>query len=160
MDYGTMYITATAAGGKTCDIPVRIAAVSGGHEHTWSDFGKIDFEHHGYTKCADAACPGIAYAFDTGSQYAAHEFAGGCTEKCTTCGNLDNPDAIHNLKFVAETPATCSTTGMKAHYTCEGCGKYFDADKNETTEEALKTPISPYYGHSFGFWVEEQYATC
>ena len=50
--------------------------------------------------------------------------------------------------------------GMKAHYKCTVCGKYFDADKNETTEEALKTPISPYYGHSFGFWVEEQYATC
>ena len=113
-----------------------------------------------FTKCADAACPGIAYAFDTGSQYAAHEFVGGCTEKCTTCGNLDNPDAIHNLKFVAETPATCIAGGMKAHYTCEGCGKFFDENKNETTEEALKTPVSPYYGHSFGFWVEEQYATC
>ena len=160
MDYGTMYITATAADGKTCDIPVKIAAVSGGHEHTWSDFGKIDFEYHGYTKCTDPACPGIAYAFDTGSQYAAHEFVGGCTEKCTTCGNLDNPNAIHNLKFVAETPATCIAGGMKAHYTCEGCGKFFDEDKNETTEEALKTPVSPYYGHSFGFWVEEQYATC
>ena len=49
---------------------------------------------------------------------------------------------------------------MKAHYKCTVCGKYFDADKNETTEEALKTPVSPYYGHSFGFWVEEQYATC
>ena len=113
-----------------------------------------------FTKCADAACPGIAYAFDTGSQYAAHEFVGGCTEKCTTCGNLDNPDAIHNLKFVAETPATCIAGGMKAHYTCEGCGKFFDEDKNETTEEALKTPVSPYYGHNFGFWVEEEYATC
>ena len=160
MDYGTMYITATAADGKTCDIPVKIAAVSGGHEHTWSDFGKIDFEYHGYTKCADAACPGIAYAFDTGSQYAAHEFVGGCTEKCTTCGNLDNPNAKHNLKFVAETSATCIAGGMKAHYTCEGCGKYFDEDKNGTTEEALKTPVSPYYGHDFGFWVEEEYATC
>ena len=113
-----------------------------------------------FTKCADAACPGIAYAFDTGSQYAAHEFVGGCTEKRTTCGNLDNPDATHNLKFVAETPATCIAGGMKAHYTCEGCGQFFDEDKNETTEEALKTPVSPYYGHSFGFWVEEQYATC
>ena len=160
MDYGTMYITATAADGKTCDIPVKIAAVSGGHEHTWSDFGKIDFEYHGYTKCTDPACPGIAYAFDTGSQYASREFVGGCTEKCTTCGNLDNPNAKHNLKFVAETPATCIAGGMKAHYTCEGCGKFFDEDKNETTEEALKTPVSPYYGHDFGFWVEEQYATC
>ena len=161
MDYGTMYITATAADGKTCDIPVKIAAVSGGHEHTWSDFGKIDFEYHGYTKCTDPACPGIAYAFDTGSQYAAHKFVGGCTEKCTTCGNLDNPNAKHNLAdLVEETPATCVANGMKAHYKCTGCGKYFDEDKNGTTEEALKTPVSPYYGHSFGFWVEEQYATC
>ena len=212
MDGGTMYITATADDGQTCDIPVTIAAVSGGHEHTWVEkIEKIDFEHHGYTKCTDPACPGVAPAFDKGSQYASHEFVGGCTEKCTTCGNLDNPNAKHNLKLIAVKPATCSTTGMNAHYTCEGCGKYFDesknetteaaltipvnddhtygtlieeqpatciaggkqahykctacgkyfdADKNETTEEALKTPVSPYYGHHFGFWVEEEYATC
>ena len=161
MNYGTMYITATAADGKTCDIPVQIAAVSGGHEHTWSDFGKIDFEYHGYTKCSDPACPGISYVFDTGSQYATHEFVGGCTEKCAKCGNLDNPNAKHNLsELVEETPATCVANGMKAHYKCTGCGKFFDEDKNETTEEALKTPVSPYYGHNFGFWVEEEYATC
>ena len=162
MDGGTMYITATAADGKTCDIPVKIAAVSGGHEHTWVEqIEKLDYEHHAYTKCTDPACPGVAPAFDKGSQYAAHEFVGGCTEKCTKCGNLDNPNAKHNLaELVEETPATCVANGMKAHYKCAGCGKYFDENKNETTEEALKTPISPYYGHSFGFWVEEQYATC
>ena len=161
MDYGTMYITATAADGKTCDIPVRIAAVSGGHEHTWSDFGKIDFEYHGYRKCTDPACPGISHVFDIGSQYAKHEFVGECTEKCTTCGNLDNPNAKHNLTdLVDEQPATCIAGGMKAHYKCTGCGKFFDEDKHETTEEALKIPLSPYYGHNFGFWVEEEYATC
>ena len=62
--------------------------------------------------------------------------------------------------LIPEVPATCIAGGMKAHYKCTVCGKYFDADKNETTEEALKTPVSPYYGHHFGFWVEEQYATC
>ena len=151
MDYGTMYITATAADGKTCDIPVKIAAVSGGHEHTWSDFRKIDFEHHGYTKCTDPACPGVAPAFDKGSQYAVHEFVGGCTEKCTTCGNLNNPNAKHNLKFVAETPATCIAGGMKAHYTCEGCGKFFDEDKNGTTEAAVTIPATG--AHNYGAWV-------
>ncbi len=152
MDYGTMYITATAKDGKTCDIPVRIAAVSGGHEHTWVEkIEKIDFEHHGYTKCTDPACPGVAPAFDKGSQYAVHEFVGGCTEKCTKCGNLDNPNAKHNLNFVAETPATCSTTGMKAHYTCEGCGKYFDKDKNETTKAVLTIPATG--DHNYGAWV-------
>ena len=160
MDYGTMYITATAKDGKTCDIPVRIAAVSGGHEHTWVEkIEKIDFEHHGYTKCTDPACPGIAPAFDKGSQYAVHEFVGGCTEKCTKCGNLDNPNAKHNLRFVAETPATCSTTGMKAHYTCEGCGKYFDKDKNEKTVAELTIPINP-DAHDFGAWKDEIPATC
>lgn len=62
--------------------------------------------------------------------------------------------------LIEEDPATCIAGGMKAHYKCTVCGKYFDADKNETTEDALKTPISPYYGHHFGFWVEEEYATC
>ena len=62
--------------------------------------------------------------------------------------------------LIEETPATCIAGGMKAHYKCTVCGKYFDKDKNETTEEALETPISPYYGHSFGRWVEEKYATC
>ena len=62
--------------------------------------------------------------------------------------------------LIDETPATCIAGGMKAHYKCTVCGKYFDKDKNETTEAALKTPISPYYGHDFGRWVEEKYATC
>lgn len=70
MDGGTMYITATAADGQTCDIPVKIAAVSGGHEHTWVEkIEKIDFDHHGYTKCTDPTCPGVAPAFDKGSGY-------------------------------------------------------------------------------------------
>ena len=159
MDGGTMYITATAADGQTCDIPVTIAAVSGGHEHTWVEkIEKIDFEHHGYTKCTDPACPGVAPAFDKGSQYASHEFVGGCTEKCTTCGDLGNPNAKHNLKLIAVKPATCSTTGMNAHYTCEGCGKYFDESKNETTEAALTIPTTD--DHTFGTLIDETPATC
>lgn len=62
--------------------------------------------------------------------------------------------------LIDENPATCIAGGMKAHYKCTVCGKYFDADKKETTEDALKTPVSPYYGHNFGRWVEEEYATC
>lgn len=94
---------------------------------------------------------------------------------CSDCGKYFDADknettetaltipatGVHTLgALIEETPATCIAGGMKAHYTCTVCGKYFDENKNETTEEALKTPISPYYGHSFGFWVEEQYATC
>ena len=95
--------------------------------------------------------------------------------KCTVCGKYFDADknetteealtipatGVHTFgALIDEAPATCIAGGMKAHYKCTVCGKYFDENKNETTEEALKTPISPYYGHSFGFWVEEQYATC
>lgn len=94
---------------------------------------------------------------------------------CSDCGKYFDADknettetaltiratGVHTFgTLIDETPATCIAGGMKAHYKCTVCGKYFDKDKNETTEEALKTPVSPYYGHSFGFWVEEQYATC
>lgn len=109
MDGGTMYITATAADGQTCDIPVTIAPVSGGHEHTWvEEIEKIDYKHHGYKKCLDPACPGVSPAFDKGSQYASHEFYSGCNAKCKTCGDLGNPDAKHT--FIAapdESDDTC-----------------------------------------------------
>ena len=98
----------------------------------------------------------------------AHYYCSDCgkyfdeSKKETTEAALIIPaTGVHTFgTLIDETPATCIAGGMKAHYKCTVCGKYFDADKNETTEEALKTPISPYYGHSFGFWVEEQYATC
>lgn len=102
MDGGTMHITATAKDGQTCDIPVTIAAVSGGHEHTWvEEIGQIDYEHHGYTKCTDPACPGVAPAFDKGAQRVRHDFYSGCNVKCKTCGDLGNPDAKHNFSAVA-----------------------------------------------------------
>ena len=96
-----------------------------------------------------------------------HKDCSGCNKHYDKSGNeiTDltipiNPNAHDFGAMKGEIPATCIAGGMKAHYKCTVCGKYFDADKNETTEEALKTPVSPYYGHSFGRWVEEQYATC
>ena len=94
---------------------------------------------------------------------------------CSDCGKYFDADknettetaltipatGVHTFgTLIDETPATCIKGGMKAHYKCTVCGKYFDKDKNETTKVALETPISPYYGHDFGRWVEEKYATC
>lgn len=83
-------------------------------------------------------------------------------KKETTEAALTIPaTGVHTFgDLIAETPATCIAGGMKAHYKCTVCGKFFDEDKKETTEDALKTPVSPYYGHNFGRWVEEEYATC
>ena len=98
----------------------------------------------------------------------AHYYCSDCgkyfdeSKKETTQEALTIPaTGVHTFgDLIAETPATCIAGGMKAHYYCSDCGKNFDESKKETTEEALKTPVSPYYGHNFGFWVEEEYATC
>lgn len=107
-----------------------------------------------YTKCTSNKITGLA-AGEYEVRYAENENHLASADVTVTIA------ISHNLgTLIEETPATCIAGGMKAHYKCTVCGKYFDADKNETTETALKTPISPYYGHSFGFWVEEEYATC
>ena len=55
----------------------------------------------------------------------------------------------HTLTAVAEVPATCTETGVKAHWVCSVCGKLFsDAEgKNETTLEALTIGV---LGHDYG----------
>ena len=95
MDGGTMYITATAADGQTCDIPIWVYSVSGGHEHTWvEEIEPIGNDFHGYTKCTAEDCPGVAYQFDKGSRYSTHDYAYGCNVKCGTCGHV-NPEGKH-----------------------------------------------------------------
>ena len=95
MDGGTMYITATAADGQTCDIPIYVYSVSGGHEHTWvEEIEPIGNDHHGYTKCTAEDCPGVACQFDKGSRYSTHDYAYGCNVECGTCGHV-NPEGKH-----------------------------------------------------------------
>ncbi len=46
-------------------------------------------------------------------------------------GNLEigQKKHVHNLVFVPENPATCTTDGTKAYYTCSECGKFFEDEK-------------------------------
>lgn len=55
---------------------------------------------------------------------------------------------IHNLTPVSEKPATCTTTGNTAYYTCDGCGKWFkdEAGTTEITDHSsvvIKTKHNP-----------------
>ena len=54
----------------------------------------------------------------------------------------------HEYKLVAEVAATCTESGVHAHYACEGCDKLFDEDKKETTLEALTIAA---LGHDYKF---------
>ena len=66
-----------------------------------------------------------------------------------TYGAADPCADGHTLTAVAEVPATCEETGVKAHWVCSVCGKLFsDAEgKNETTLEALTIGV---LGHDYG----------
>ena len=73
-------------------------------------------------------------------------------------GNSD--EHVHNYgELIPEQPATCKKEGLQAHYYCEGCEKYFDSEKHETTLEKLKIDID-LNAHSYGELIPEQPATC
>ncbi len=73
-------------------------------------------------------------------------------------GNSD--EHVHNYgELIPEQPATCKKEGLQAHYYCEGCEKYFDSEKHETTLEQLKIDID-LNAHIYGELIPEQPATC
>ena len=59
--------------------------------------------------------------------------------------------------LVLEKPATCTAEGMKAHYQCADCKKYFDESKQETTAEELKIPLA---AHQYGDFTVDKQPTC
>ena len=81
---------------------------------------------------------------------AAHEYDNACDIDCNVCG-AERTIAHQYGELVLQKDATCSANGMKAHYQCSVCKKYFDASKVETTEEALNIAINA-NAHKFGAW--------
>lgn len=51
----------------------------------------------------------------------------------------------HDLRFVEAVSATCTQTGLSAHYVCAGCGAYFATDdtNNPVDRETLVLPVDP-----------------
>ena len=63
-----------------------------------------------------------------------------CEKKaeCTRCHETYGDLADHTYgTLIAQIDATHNTTGMRAHYQCSVCKRFFNADKTETTETAL-----------------------
>ncbi len=52
----------------------------------------------------------------------------------------------HELKVVAGTSATCTATGVKAHYKCDFCGKIY-SDAAGVTDKTLEELTIPALGH-------------
>lgn len=88
---------------------------------------------------------------------------GGCIARIkayTVLTDAEPDHAAHNYgELIPRVEPTCSAKGKEAHYYCSGCGKFFDADKNETTEDALTIGIIP-TAHDFDVWTDETPANC
>ena len=94
--------------------------------------------------------------------------------KCNVCGDLfEDAGAVKQLTegqvkqpagheygdLVPQQEPTCKQTGMRSHYKCSVCNKYFDEGKTEKTEAELTIPVNP-NAHDFGAWIDEVPATC
>ena len=104
-----------------------------------------------YTKCTSSKITGLA-AGEYQIRYAENENYLAGADVTVTIAISHNFGAL-----IEETPATCITDGMKAHYYCSDCKKFFDESKNETTETALTIPATGV--HTFGTLIETP-ATC
>ena len=69
-----------------------------------------------------------------------------------------NPENHTYGELIAKTVSTCAVKGEEAHYEC-ACGKYFTAEKAETTLEAIQSPIDE-SNHDYGALIEEKAPTC
>ena len=97
-----------------------------------------------YTKCTLSTITGLA-AGEYQIRYAENDNYLASADVSVTIA------ISHNLTHNEETPATCINDGMKAHYYCSDCRKYFDESKKETTETALTIPATGV--HNYGAWV-------
>ena len=68
--------------------------------------------------------------------------AGSVSATCTV--TVEALPCSHNYGLlIAKKNATCSATGMMAHYQCSLCHKYFDEDRIEKTLAELTIPVDP-----------------
>lgn len=61
---------------------------------------------------------------------------------------LETPVHVHELVRVAAQDASCTENGLKEHWYCSLCGKYF-ADANAEKETSLEELAIPAKGHSY-----------
>ena len=77
----------------------------------------------------------------------------GCTGTNPDNSSSGSDTHLHNYIYVRETAPTCVKDGVKEHYECSLCGQLFDAEKEETTLDALTIEK---LGHLSGTeWFEE-----
>lgn len=148
---GTATITATAANGKkdTCKVTVKVPACNhsedklthvdgkaatctedGVKEHYLCTCGtKLDLDKK--TVLATTVIP----ATDHKTEKEENKATCAKLAVCDVCGESYGSLKKHTVVKVDKVDPTCNTPGVKAHYECSVCGKWF-SDKNGTKEIA------------------------
>lgn len=184
---GTATITATAANGKkdTCKVTVKVPVCNHSEDKLTHVDGKAatcteaGVKEHYLCKCgtkldldkktvlATTVIPA------TGHKTEKEENKATCAKLavCDVCGESYGSLKKHTVVKVDKVDPTCNTPGVKAHYECSVCGKWF-SDKNGTKEiaEADKAsyviPVDPdmhvydivkdsYKEYDEGYYVEQ-----
>ena len=110
-------------------------------DHTLSDEKVYDESQHWQV------CEVCEFA----KNYVQHTFENNCDTTCSDCTYVR--EITHQNDYLFEQQdATCTDTGMKAHYQCNICNVYFDLEKNVVLESELIIPINP-EAHGWGNWV-------
>lgn len=148
---GTATITATAANGKkdTCKVTVKVPVCNHSEDKLTHVDGKAatcteaGVKEHYLCKCgtkldldkktvlATTVIPA------TGHKTEKEENKATCAKLavCDVCGESYGSLKKHTVVKVDKVDPTCNTPGVKAHYECSVCGKWF-SDKNGTKEIA------------------------
>ena len=102
-----------------------------------------------YTKCTSSKITGLA-AGEYQIRYAENDnYLAGADVTVTVA-------ISHNLGTLnEETPATCIDDGMKAHYYCSDCGKFFDESKFYAHGESVTVTAEDKEGKVFKGWEDE-----
>ena len=88
------------------------------------------------------------------------EYSGGGFSETVYSGYYDYTAAhTHSLKHIDFKYPTCTEKGMKEHYECSSCGRwYWDSDANYEITDHSEVVLDP-YGHNWGDWEVVKHAT-
>ena len=128
--HDAVYYKSCSCGAISTDDADTFTAINSALGHAWPEEGSWskDADKHWY-ECSRCHLK---------KDEAAHDY--GDDDICDICTYDNSVPHTHNLTLVDENPATCTTPGNKAYYTCDGCDKWFE-DASGSVEITDKTSV-------------------
>ena len=128
--HDAVYYKSCSCGAISTDDTDTFKAINSALGHAWPEEGSWskDADKHWY-ECSRC---------HSKKDEAAHDY--GDDDICDICTYDNSVPHTHNLTLVDENPATCTTPGNKAYYTCDGCDKWFE-DATGSVDITDKTSV-------------------